>query len=252
MKEGTKIRHPFGIAIAALTTDEFCTRIISWAKSRSKPRLITYLNAHCVNIFFKDQGYAKILKSADLVYADGQSIVWASRLLKEPLPERISAGDFFEEFCRKCKNNSLSLYLLGSKKKVAENAAIALQKKIPDLKIAGFHHGFPSSEQIPEILSRIKKASPDILLIGMGVPLQEKFADKYAKEIDTPVTWCVGALFEYYAGTIPHAPRWMRRIGLEWLFRLAAEPERLWKRYLFGNARFTITTLKYWFKNKQK
>jgi N-acetylglucosaminyldiphosphoundecaprenol N-acetyl-beta-D-mannosaminyltransferase len=252
IEEGMKIRQPFGISMAALTTDGFCNQIISWAKSRSKPRLVTYLNAHCVNIFFRDPEYAKIIRSADLVYADGQSVVWASRLLKESLPERISAGDFLPEFCRRCKDNSLSLYLLGSEKDVAGNAAIALQKKIPGLKIAGVHHGFLSSGGIPEILSGIKTASPDILLVGMGVPLQEKFVEKHKGEINVPVTWCVGALFEYYAGTSPHAPRWMRRAGMEWLFRLAVEPGRLWKRYLLGNARFMLTTLKYLFKNKQK
>jgi N-acetylglucosaminyldiphosphoundecaprenol N-acetyl-beta-D-mannosaminyltransferase len=252
MEEKIKIRHPFGIPVAALTTDEFCAQITAWAKSKFKSRLITYLNAHCVNIFFRDPEYAKIVRSADIVYADGQSVVWASRLLKEPLPERISAGDFISAFCRSCRDNALSLYLLGSDKKVAENAALYLQKENPGLKIAGAHHGFLSSEQIPEILSEIKNVSPDILLIGMGAPLQEKFAERYVKEINVPVTWCVGALFEYYAKVTPRAPRWMRRTGMEWLFRLAADPKRLWKRYLLGNVTFIITTLRYLLKNKQK
>lgn len=252
MKEQMKIRQPFGIPVAALNTDEFCAQLIAWGKSKSKPRIITYLNAHCVNIFFRDPEYARIVGSADLVYADGQSVVWASRLLKEPIPERISAGDFIHSFCRSCKENTLSLYLLGSRKKVAENAAIVLQKENPGLKIAGAHHGFLTSEKIPEILSEIKRASPDILLIGMGAPLQEKFADKYLKETNVPVLWCVGALFEYYAKVTPRSPVWMRRTGMEWLFRLATNPRRFWRRYLLGNMTFIITTLRYLFKNKQK
>ncbi|MBN1902759.1 WecB/TagA/CpsF family glycosyltransferase [Candidatus Sumerlaeota bacterium] len=248
MEDTIKIRHPFGIPIAAVTRDEFIAQVIAWGKSKTKTRLITYLNAHCVNIYFRDKEYADIIQSADLVYADGQSVVWASRLLGEGLPERISAGDFMTGFCVSCVRNGVSLYFLGSSEAVAERAASAFREQYPGLEIAGTHQGFFTGEQIPEILDEIKKVSPDILLLGMGAPLQEKFARKYAGEIEAPVIWCVGALFEYFAKVTPHAPLFMRRAGLEWLFRLITNPRRFWKRYFIGNATFALTTLRRLFK----
>ena len=233
-----KTRRPWGIRIEALTREEFLHTIISWAREKNRPRLVTYQNAHCINLYFKDADYARIIDQADLVYADGQAVVWASRVLKESLPERISAADFFHEFCELCEKENLSLFFLGSGFGVAEKAAENLKQSCPQLNISGARHGFFSLPEIPPLVSEIKEAKPDILLVGMGAPRQEQFAFRHFKELRVPVVWCVGALFEYVAGITPRAPVWMRRLGLEWLFRLALEPRRLWRRYLPGNVCF--------------
>ncbi len=242
-----EIRHPFGITVSAVTVDEFISRVISWAHPGSPLRLITYINAHCVNLYFKDAEYANIVDKADLVYADGQAVVWAARFLGEALPERINAGDFFLRFCRLCAREGLSLYLLGSQPGVAQKAAGNIRAKIPDLKIAGTMNGFFQPGEIFHILADIRESKPAILLIGMGVPLQERFAAAHIKEFGVPVVWCVGALFEYYARVRARAPVWIRRIGMEWLFRLIIEPRRLWRRYIIGNVVFIIRTLRHRF-----
>lgn len=245
MNRERKTRRPWGIAIDDLTREDFIHTILSWARGKNPPRLVTYLNAHCINIYFADAEYARIINQADLVYADGQAVIWASRVLKEPLPERISAADFFPQFCELCAKEHLSLYLLGSCAGVAEKAAENLREALPSLRIAGARHGYIAAVEIPQLVSEIREAKPDILLVGMSVPLQEKFAFHHLKELRVPVVWCVGALFEYVARIAPRAPVWMRRLGLEWLFRLAIEPRRLWRRYLLGNIAFLWKTITY-------
>ena len=242
-----KIRRPFGVPVHALSTGEFLDTLLDRAKQDKQSFLITYLNAHCINTCFKDENYARIIEQADLVYADGQAVVWASRILNQPLPERVNAGDFFTRFCRECVKEGLSLYFLGSQKGVASKAAEKMKSRAPGLNVVGFHHGFFDESEAGQIVSGINMARPSILLVGMGVPHQEKFAARYLKELGAPVVWCVGALFEYYADVRPRAPLWMRRLGMEWLFRLVVEPRRMWRRYLLGNPAFLVKLIKYRF-----
>jgi len=245
-----KTSSPFGIKIDALTRDEFLDRVRAWACGVSSPRLITYLNAHCINLYFKNPEYARIVDGADCVYADGQSVVWAAKFLGEPLTGRVSAGDFFPQFSEMCASEGFSLYLLGSRPGVAEKAAENIKYEFPTLKVAGCRSGYFSADEEPVIVKDIMDAHPSVLLIGMGVPRQEIFAASHKNEMGVPVVWCVGALFEYIAGVTRRAPVWMRRIGLEWIFRLAMEPCRLWRRYLLGNVSFLMRVIKYRLKRK--
>jgi N-acetylglucosaminyldiphosphoundecaprenol N-acetyl-beta-D-mannosaminyltransferase len=245
-----KTSSPFGITIDALTREEFLERVRAWTCGVVSPRLITYLNAHCINLYFKNLAYARIIDGADCVYADGQAVVWAAKFLGEQLPERINAGDFFPQFCAMCVSEGFSLYLLGSHPGVADKAAGNIKNVFPHLKVAGCRSGYFSPDEEPVVVKDIVEAHPSILLIGMGVPLQEIFAASRLNEMGVPVVWCVGALFEYFAGVTRRAPVWMRRIGLEWIFRLVMEPRRLWRRYLPGNASFLMKVIKHRFKRR--
>jgi len=244
------VRHPFGITMDALTTEAFIRRVIGWAKESSRIHLITYLNAHCINLYFKDAQYAQIVDAADCVYADGQAVIWASRFLRQSLPERVNAGDFFPQFCALCAREHLPIYLLGSYPGVAEKASMKLLKNVSGLQVSGYHSGFFKPEEEPILVRKIREARPAILLIGMGVPRQEQFAAAHRAEWGVPVVWCVGALFEYYAGRTTRAPVWMRRLGLEWLFRLIMEPRRMGKRYVLGNIAFLAKIMKFKFQKK--
>ncbi|HPB30141.1 MAG TPA: WecB/TagA/CpsF family glycosyltransferase [Candidatus Sumerlaeota bacterium] len=230
--------HILGLRVNALKTDDFISLVTETYAGHPAPLFITYLNAHCVNLYFQDPEYARIVDGADVVYADGQAVVWASRYLGEPLPERVNAGDFLPEFCRACAREGRSVYLLGSYPGVAEKAARAMEQKAPGLKVAGFRDGFFSTDEADTVAREVRDTNPDIVLVGMGVPLQEKFAWEHCQDFGAGAVWCVGALFEYYAGRTARAPVWMRRTGLEWLFRLIMEPCRMWRRYLIGNVRF--------------
>jgi N-acetylglucosaminyldiphosphoundecaprenol N-acetyl-beta-D-mannosaminyltransferase len=232
-----------GIRLARVTTREFAETLIAWAKAHRRAR-VTYINAMCVNQAADDADYRRCLQSADLVYADGQSVVWAARRFGSPVPERVNAGDFFVEFCRRCAAENLSLFLLGSSAGRAEAAAGRLLGEAPGLSIVGTHHGYLTPENTPHAVAAINAVRPNLLIVGMGVPLQERWLWRHWEEIDVPVAWCVGALFDYLAGAFPRAPVWMRRAGLEWLFRLALEPRRLGRRYLIGNPRFVWRVLR--------
>ncbi len=228
-----------GIEIAPVSVGDFCQTVLGWAGSGdSSPKLVAYLNAHNVNLAFKHPEYVSILQDADLVYADGMGVVWGWRRLGRELPERVNAGDFIETFCRQAAGNGLSLYLLGGRPGEAERAGRNWQASAPELTIAGTHHGYFDEDDEETVAEEIRSASPDILLAGMGAPRQEKWAARWIGELNVPVVWCVGALFEYSGGGRSRAPGWMRKIGLEWSWRLALEPKRLGERYLIGNWRY--------------
>jgi N-acetylglucosaminyldiphosphoundecaprenol N-acetyl-beta-D-mannosaminyltransferase len=233
-----------GLRIARLTKREFIEAIVRFARS-STPRLVTYLNAHNVNVYFSDPEYARLIDRADIVYADGQALVWASRFLGDALPERVSAADFFVQFCQRCADAHLTLFLLGSRPGVAERAQRNLERLVRGLRIVGTHHGHFQPADSASLCDRIRSARPDILIVGMGVPRQEKWLAENLERLAVPVCWCVGALFEYLAGVRKRAPRWVRRAGCEWLFRLLHEPRRLWRRYLIGNLSFLIRVLRH-------
>lgn len=234
----------FGVGIGRWTRRTFVETLCSNACAGS-PLLATYLNAHTVNLLHKDSRYADALRRADILYADGMSVVWASRWISPPgLPERVSAADFFPSFCRECARRELHPFLLGSRPGVARRCAERMRARISGLEFAGTSDGFwgrgGEHESEARVIEAIKQAQPDLLLIGLGSPQQELWAVSRAADLGVPVLWCVGALFEYFSGSRRRAPRWVRQSGFEWAFRLALEPRRLGHRYLAGNFEFCM------------
>lgn len=204
-----------------------------------------YLNAAQSNLAEDDPAFASQLRAINLLYADGQSIIWASRWLGEPLPERLSAADFIGEFLIRAAQRGVSLALLGGHPGSAGEFARYWRLRIPSLEIRYEHDGFFAQREEPSILTAIEEIGADIVLVGMGAPRQEAFVARAVASGGPRVWWCVGALFEYGDWGRRRAPRWMRRYGLEWAFRLAQEPRRLAGRYLLGNPRFVLRALRY-------
>ncbi len=257
-----------GLRLAAVTTAEFIALVIDAAKRRTKstsattsatsptPTTIGYLNAANVNLVYESAEAAEALSRLDVLYADGMAVVWAARRLGSPVPERVNAGDFSEDFFRACAANDVSVGLLGGYPGDAKHFAHHLRDRIDGLNISFVHDGFFSAdnadrasktdatgvETAETVASDLESADPDVVLIGMGAPRQERLALEWSargqKRGQPRVWWCVGALFEYDSGRRRRAPRWVRRIGMEWLVRLALEPARLWRRYLIGNPKF--------------
>ncbi len=230
-----------GILVQAVTVSEFADWLISEAmvpdNVLKSPTFVTYLNAACSNIAADDAEYRKILNSADCVYADGQAIVWAARYLGGNLPERVNAGDFTFKFCHIAAARGLKIALVGGRPGVADRAVEAWRSHVPGVQIVGVWDGFFDGDG-ESVATDVASSGAHILLVGMGVPLQEKWAWARRDQLGVKVVWCVGALFEYYGEGRARAPVWVRRAGFEWLFRLVLEPRRLWKRYLVGNVRF--------------
>ncbi|MGI8907242.1 MAG: WecB/TagA/CpsF family glycosyltransferase [Candidatus Sumerlaeaceae bacterium] len=234
-----------GLPLLRLTTKEFIDSLVRVAAApmSDAPVFVTYINAWCTVLAQKDEDYRQLLKRADGVYADGQAIVWASELLRSPVPERVNAADFIVEFCSRAAEAGVSLFLLGSQPAVAESASTHWKTHVPGVHIAGSEAGY-FSDGGEAALVRIGDTRPDVLLVGLGVPLQEKWVAANLHRIPCKVVWCIGAMFEYHGKARARAPVWMRRAGLEWLFRLMLEPKRLGRRYLLGNLQFIYLVMR--------
>jgi N-acetylglucosaminyldiphosphoundecaprenol N-acetyl-beta-D-mannosaminyltransferase len=194
-------------------------------------------------ISIKNERYRQTLNRADLVYADGVGIVWGARLWGHRLPDRSTAADFMPDFCKTFAEHGLRVYLMGARQGIAKEAADCLLKKVPNLRIVGTQHGYFKQEETEEIKQRINLARPDVLLIGLGAPYQEFWIEDNISELDVPVIWGVGGLFDFISGRTKRGPQWLLDHGFEWLCRLVVEPRRLWRRYLIGNSKFVLYIL---------
>jgi N-acetylglucosaminyldiphosphoundecaprenol N-acetyl-beta-D-mannosaminyltransferase len=235
-----------GVNVDALDTQGLYARILDFVRER-KPRKVMYLNADCALLARKDEHYRRILNNADLVYADGISIVYGARLLGRHLPGRSTGADFIPRFGVGFAENNIRLFLLGARPGVAEKAAANLLQVAPSLSIVGAHHGYFRKEETGQVIRKIQEAHPDILLVGLGAPYQEKWIDEHLVQLNTPVVWGVGGAFDFISGRTPRGPKWLVDHGFEWLCRLFAEPRRLWRRYLIGNIEFLWRVLLYKF-----
>jgi len=234
-----------GIKINILTKNGLVEKILEFALS-GKRKTITYLNAHCVNVAFNDREYKKLLNLSDIIHADGMSIIWASLFLGRPLPERVNISDFSDKLFKKMIEKRINLYFLGSKEEVVRRAVENLRKKYRLISVVGFHHGYFTDLEEKEIIKEINGLRPNILIIGMSVPKQEKWIFKHLNELEVNLYWSAGSgMFDNLSGSVKDAPRWMAHIGLEWLHKLCQEPGRLWKRYLIGNFLFVHRVLEW-------
>jgi N-acetylglucosaminyldiphosphoundecaprenol N-acetyl-beta-D-mannosaminyltransferase len=194
-----------------------------------------YVNVHCMNIRRRDLTYRNVLERCNLVYCDGTGVRLAARIRGMTIPIRMTGADWIHDLSRLAIRAGLTLFFLGGEEGVAADAALALRTRYPGLEIVGTDSGFGAAE---DAVLQINASRPDILLVGMGTPRQETWIASHRDQLDVPVVWAVGALFEFVSGRIPRGPRWMTNHGLEWMCRLAAEPRKLWRRYLVGNPWF--------------
>lgn len=241
MEERTTISF-LGVKVDTLGTEGLYKRVLSRVLERKRCKVM-YVNADCMLLSLKDRDYRRILNNASLVYADGTGVVLGARLWGHRLPGRSTGADFMPGFCKGFAGHGLSIYLLGAKKGVAEEAAECLLQKIPDLKIAGTFHGYFRREETGEVVKRINAAQPDIVLVGLGAPYQEKWIDENADALQASVVWGVGGLFDFLSGRTRRGPQCFLDNGFEWFCRLITEPRRLWYRYLVGNTKFIFHLL---------
>jgi N-acetylglucosaminyldiphosphoundecaprenol N-acetyl-beta-D-mannosaminyltransferase len=234
----------FDIRIDLAQPAELLRTISGWASER-RTRRVMYVNAHVVNQSRATPGLSDALRRADLVYCDGYGVRLAARVLNRPVPHRMTGADWIWGLATLCELSGQPIYLLGSEPPLAREAAERLKRGYPRLEVVGAHHGFfdldsPHNERVIE---HINAHRPRIVLVGMGTPKQELWVDRYADRLDGAVVWTVGALFDYVSGHMPRAPRWLADNGFEWIFRLAMEPQRMWRRYLLGNPVFLSRVL---------
>jgi N-acetylglucosaminyldiphosphoundecaprenol N-acetyl-beta-D-mannosaminyltransferase len=226
----------FGMQIDALTMPETIERIQSWIGSGGPCRYVVTPNVDHAVMYQHHEALRQAYADASLVLADGMPVLWASRLLRRPLPERVPGSDLVPALFKSVSSGpSLRVYLLGAAPGVAERAAMQIEQRWPKVRVVGSYSpplGFERDEQENhEILARIRMNRPDVLIVGLGAPKQELWLHAHRQKIAAPVALAVGATIDFLAGEKARAPRWMRRVGLEWAHRLASEPRRLAKRY---------------------
>lgn len=197
----------------------------------------------------KDEELQKVYKNASLILTDGKSLIWISKWYKTPIKEKISGSDLFPKVCELAANKNYTMYLLGAAEGVADTAAKNLMQKYKGLNIVGTYSppfGFEKDKkELDKIKEQIQKVHPDILIIGLGCPKQEKFMYHHCKELGVPISFGLGASIDFEAGNIKRAPKWMSNHGLEWLYRFSKEPKRLFKRYFVDDLKIISVARKY-------
>lgn len=231
-----------GIPVDNLSQKETLEIIDGYINEKQKNRLMVVVNASKLVLAKEDKELREILLNADIVTADGMSVVWASQLIGTPLKERVTGIDTFENLVEMAAQKGYSVYFLGAKPDVVEALVKHYRDYLPNLKIAGYHDGYFGRNE--DVIEDIKKTTPDILFVAMGSPRQEKWQATNLAKLGVSFTIGVGGSFDHVAGFSQRAPKWMQENGLEWLYRFLQEPTRLWQRYLLGNTKFILLVLK--------
>lgn len=203
--------------------------------------LITTLNAHCYNVTRKDSFYREALQKSDVLIPDGISIVWAARWLKHKRIKKIAGADLFFYELNRLEQSNGKCFFLGSSDETLQKITARITREFPNIQIQTYSPPF-KSEFSPEdnkaMLAAINSFHPNVLMVGMTAPKQEKWAYQHLNDLQVGHVCCIGAVFDFYAGTVQRAPGWMISVGMEWLYRLIKEPRRMWRRYLIGNFKF--------------
>ena len=213
----------------------------------NKKLLITTLNAHSYNMARQNQHFAHALQLSDVLLPDGISIVWAKRVLDGTILKKIAGANLFTYEMHRLNSIHGTCLFLGSSEQTLQLIVNKAAKEFPNVRVDTYSPPYKeifSEEDNALMVDAVNSLQPDVLFIGMTAPKQELWAYEHFTKLNTKHVCCIGAVFDFYAGTVKRAPQWMINLGLEWLYRFLAEPKRLWKRYLIGNIKFVYFILK--------
>jgi len=230
-----------GVEIDNITMDQTLSFIEELIQKRKVSYIVTPNVDHIIKLQ-RDLEFRKVYREAACVLPDGMPILWAGKFLGTPLKEKISGSDLVPRLCEIAAQKGYRLFFLGGRPGAADKAKERLSKRLPSLNVAGVYSppfGFEKNDEENEKIAKmIKENAPDILLVGLGAPKQEKWIYQHYKKLEIPISMGVGVTFEFVAGMVKRAPYWMQTSGLEWFWRLMMEPRRLWKRYLVEDMQF--------------
>ena len=242
----------FGIDIDNYSFDEVIKIIIDRTVNKAAPEYVVTPNAHHLVQLQKNAEFRAIYRNAFLSVPDGVPLLWVAKLQNTPLKGRVNGTELLASLCAEAANNGLKVFFLGGCPGAAKLAAAKLQQKHPHLRVAFYcpPHGFEQDRaELAKINQKIKNTAPDLLFVGLGAPKQEKWMAANYQQLGVPVSIGIGVSFELLAGVVKRAPIWMQKTGLEWLYRLLAEPRRLFKRTVVVNTIFLWLLLKQQFKS---
>jgi len=236
-----------GIPVAATNMQAAIRNVRSWIERGDRGRMVTFSNVHMLVEGTRSDSFFEVLQKSDMNCPDGKPLVWygRSKVGKENV-DQVCGPDFLPAFCEATADLNLRHFFYGGAEGVAAKAAQMLQQRIPGVAIAGVYSPpfrTLTGEEKEEIVRSINDARPDVLWVCLGCPKQEAWIDEFRSKLDVPVLLAVGLAIDILAGTRDRAPSIMRRMGLEWFYRLCREPRRLWRRYLVYNSIFLYRVL---------
>ena len=232
-----------GVGVDPLTVEELHAEIGRLVRKRQRG-LVLNANAHCLNLCYEDSKLRDFLNGAEVVFCDGAGVMLAARILGRRIPARITYADWAWRLADFAAARNFSLYFLGARPGVAQAAARKLKQRYPGLNVVGAHHGYFDRSENEAVVQEINAAAPDILLAGLGMPLQEYWLMENRHKLDAGVALTGGAVFDYVSGRLRRGPRLLVSSGFEWLARLLIDPRRLWRRYLVGNPLFLLRVVR--------
>ena len=230
--------------VNALTLDE-TIKEVEKIIGRGVPTQHVVVNASKVNLMEADNELAKIVNDCPLINADGASIVWAAKKLGVPLAERVTGIDLFQELVKLSAEKGYKIYLFGAKEEVVAKVKAIFEERYSGIRIVGYRNGYFTEADEPQIVADMAASGADMMFVAFSSPKKEYWVHKYLDQVGIPFVMGVGGSFDVVAGVTDRAPKWMQDHGLEWFYRFIQEPGRLWKRYIVGNAKFVLLTLKY-------
>ena len=232
-----------GMPIDAMTMDDVLDRCRASLATRERT-LVGVVNAAKMVRLRDDAHLRDSLLDCDVLLADGQSVVWASRLLRRAVPERVAGVDLFERLLELAARDGRSVYLLGARADVLGTLQQRLGERFPALKIVGARDGYFTDAEASTVAADIADSGADMLFLGMTSPKKEIFLGDYGETLGVPVLHGVGGSFDILAGVTKRAPLLWQRLGVEWLYRVLQEPRRLWRRYFTTNVTFIALVLR--------
>lgn len=236
-----------GVEVDRISADELRTEILRMARG-GEHGLVLHVNVHGLNLSYHRPWLRDMLNNASVVFCDGSGVVLAAKILGRPGGlQRFTHADEMWRLAEFAAANGLSLFFLGARPRVAKKAAARLKERYPCLRIAGVHHGYfdhtSGSPENEDLIQQINTANPDVLVVGFGMPLQERWLKENWGRVNAGVAITLGAIFDYVSGDLRRGPRFLTDNGFEWLARLFIEPRRLWRRYVVGNPIFLTRVL---------
>jgi len=225
-----------GCPVDLITSATLLQELTHAIDTQTGPKIIQFVNGNKIAQVRHDADMKRIMAKADYALADGQPLLPMGRMLGVHLPERIDGIGLMAKLLNLANERRYSVYLLGAKQEVLDSCVAKIRSQYPNLSIAGSRNGYFSAAEADGVVDNIRAARADILFLGMGTPMKERFADKHGSRTGVGVIQGVGGSFDVMAGLVKRAPVWIQRIGMEWLYRVMQEPRRMFWRYATTNA----------------
>lgn len=235
-----KLINILGVNIDEVTMNDAHNRVIEFLNNEEKASIVFTPNSEMIMYAYKQQEFANILNAADLSVPDGIGVVYASRILRKPLNERVAGFDLSKTILKELPKTGHSVFLFGGLPGIAEQAKQKLESEYPGIKIAGTQHGYFDISEEEEIIRRINASQADILFVCLGFPKQERWIYENKDKLKVKVCMGIGGSLDVFAGKVKRAPYFYRKLGIEWLYRLIREPRRYKRMLALPKFGFTV------------